>query len=65
MRETELAEIPDVGKIRARILLDHFGNIDSVRKATIDELQNAQGIGRTTAEKIYNHYRKEETTDEI
>jgi len=48
-----LDDIPDIGKSRKKILLKHFGSVQQVKNATIEELQNVPGIGKELAEKIY------------
>jgi len=48
-----LDDIPDIGKSRKKILLKHFGSVQQVKSATIEELQNVPGIGKELAEKIY------------
>ncbi|MGA2554026.1 MAG: excinuclease ABC subunit UvrC, partial [Smithella sp.] len=50
-----LDDIADVGETRKKILLKHFGSSKRVQKASVDELQKVQGIGKTLAEKIYSH----------
>jgi excinuclease ABC subunit C len=48
-----LDEIPDIGKSRKKVLLKHFGSVQQVKNATIEELQKVPGIGKELAEKIY------------
>lgn len=48
-----LDEIPDIGEARKKILLKHFGSALQVKNASLEELQNAPGIGKELAEKIY------------
>ena len=48
-----LDDIPDIGKSRKKILLKHFGSVQQVKNATIEELQKVPGIGKEIAEKIY------------
>ena len=48
-----LDEIPDIGKSRKEVLLKHFGSVQQVKNATIEELQKVPGIGKELAEKIY------------
>jgi ERCC4-type nuclease len=47
-----LATLPGVGAHRARLLLEHFGSIESVVLATGEELRGVQGIGEQTAQRI-------------
>ena len=47
-----------IGKKRAESLIKHFKDINKIATAEIDELLQAKGITKSTAEKIYNYYRK-------
>ncbi len=49
--------IADVGEVRKKILLKHFGSVKGARKASLDELQKVPGIGKALAENIYNELR--------
>ncbi|HUN54258.1 MAG TPA: excinuclease ABC subunit UvrC [Smithella sp.] len=51
--------IADIGQTRRKILLKHFGSSKAVQTASLDELQKAPGIGKSLAEKIYTHLKKE------
>lgn len=48
-----LEDIPGVGARRRRALLTHFGGIQGVRKAGVEELAGIPGINRQLAERIY------------
>ena len=48
-----LEDIAGVGARRRRALLTHFGGIQGVRKAGIDELAGIPGINRQLAERIF------------
>jgi DNA excision repair protein ERCC-4 len=47
-----LQGLPGVGPDRAARLLDHFGSIENVAKASAQELAALEGIGDATAKKI-------------
>jgi Fanconi anemia group M protein len=47
-----ISSIPDIGPATTKNLLCHFGNIESICRAGIDELMCVDGIGTATAEKI-------------
>jgi excinuclease ABC subunit C len=47
-----LDEIPGVGEVRKKALLLSFGDLQTIREASVDELVAVKGIGRDLAEKI-------------
>ncbi len=57
IRKSVLDEIQGIGEKRKQYLLQHFGSIDKIRKATIEELQRVPTISKTVAENIYKHFR--------
>ncbi len=48
-----LEDIPGVGARRRRLLLTHFGGLQGVRKAGIEELMGIPGINRQLAARIF------------
>ncbi|NTV06151.1 MAG: excinuclease ABC subunit C [Chlorobiaceae bacterium] len=53
--QTELTTIPGIGKKTAFRLLEHFGSVEGVAQATMDELKGAAGA--KTADAVYRFYR--------
>ena len=53
-RSSPLESIHGLGPKRRRDLLKHFGGLQGVRSAGIDELMKVSGISKNLAEKIYN-----------
>ncbi|MBO5213500.1 MAG: excinuclease ABC subunit C [Clostridia bacterium] len=52
MQQSQLEQIPGVGKAKAKALFLHFKSIDKIRKATKDELCAVKGVNPALAEKI-------------
>jgi excinuclease ABC subunit C len=54
--KSELDEVPGVGTLVKRKLLNHFGSARGVRNAGLDDLVNCPGIGQGLAKKIFEHF---------
>ena len=52
MTKSELDNIEGIGKTKRENLLKHFGTIEKIKEATIEELQGVKGINKELAEKI-------------
>ena len=48
--------IRGVGEVSARDLANHFGNLDVLSKATVDDLQQIEGVGPNIAEAIVDWF---------
>jgi excinuclease ABC subunit C len=53
VRESALDAIEGVGPRRKRILIDHFGSLGAIKKATLEELASVPGIPLSVARNIY------------
>ena len=51
-----LDEIPGIGPSRKKALLLHFGSARSVKRAGLSDLEAVEGISKTVAKKIYDHF---------
>ena len=52
MLESLLDGIPSLGEVRRRAILEHFGSVTALRKATTAQIAEIPGIGERTAEII-------------
>ena len=50
---SSLDGIPGIGPVRKQALLRHFGGVNAIRAATLDELSALPGMNRNVAEKLY------------
>ena len=57
MIKSSLEEIPNIGTKRINMLLEHFGSIEEIKKASIEELKKVKGIDRKIAERIVEYYK--------
>lgn len=51
--KSTLEQIPGIGPRRRRALLNHFGGLQGVNKAGVEELSSVPGINRLLAEEIF------------
>jgi len=54
-----LDDIPGVGPARRKALMQHFKEIDKIKNATVEELQQVSGITPKVAEEIYLFFHRE------
>lgn len=57
--------IRHVGETTAKSVAKHFGNIDSIAEADIEQLLNVDDIGEIIAESIYSYFRNPENIEII
>ena len=48
-------EIKGIGSRNKKVLLRHFGGLESLRKASIDQIKSIEGIGSIRAKLIYDY----------
>ncbi len=58
MLESILDEIPQMGQARRAALLEQFGSVDALRKATLAQIAMTPGIGEKIAEIIFEYLQK-------
>jgi excinuclease ABC subunit C len=52
---SQLDSIPGIGPTRRKSLLKHFGSVDKIREATLEELTSAPGMNKAAAESVKAH----------
>jgi excinuclease ABC subunit C len=50
-----LDDVPGIGEARRNALLEHFGSLQKIRAASIEEIAAAPGMTRTSAEKLQEY----------
>ena len=55
MLESLLDEIEDLGPTRRAALLDRFGSVSAIKKATPEDIAQTPGIGERLAKAISEH----------
>jgi excinuclease ABC subunit C len=60
MVQSVLEEIPGIGQKRRIALLKHFGAIDKIKKASIEELSRVEGMNKKAAKGIKDYFHKKE-----
>jgi excinuclease ABC subunit C len=56
IRESGLQEIPGVGPARKRALLQHFGTLKAIERASPADLTKVEGVSAEMAKKIYDFF---------
>ncbi len=54
-----------VGRTKARILARHFGTLERLENATVEELAEIPDIGERIAQSVYDFFRNESYRDEV
>ena len=54
--KSQLDDITGIGPHRKRNLLNFFGSVNSIKMASLQDLQSAPGINKAVANLIYNHF---------
>ena len=57
--------LPEVGYVTAQALAEHFGTIDELIEATVEEIQEIDGVGPIVAERVAEELTEEPTLDLI
>lgn len=57
MKSSELEAIDGLGRIKRKLLLNHFGSIAHIKNASPQDLMKVKGIHKGLAQKIYDFFR--------
>ncbi|HNN12385.1 MAG TPA: excinuclease ABC subunit UvrC [Anaerolineales bacterium] len=52
---SQLDSIPGIGPTRRKALLKHFGSMDKIKEASLEELASVKGMNETAAENVKAH----------
>ena len=58
LRLSDLDRIPGVGRRRKTLLLKHFGSLEAIAAAEVEELAQVSGISKVLAGEIYGFFSK-------
>ena len=61
MTKSVLDEIPGIGEKRRNQLLEHFGSVERIKQATMEELETAPGMNRRVAEAVKDYFTGKKT----
>ncbi len=56
--KSSLDDVEGIGSKRKRDLLNHFGSVEAIKDASIEDISKVSGINKKTAENIYNYFHK-------
>jgi excinuclease ABC subunit C len=55
--QSELDDISGIGEVRKKALLRHFGSVEKIKQAAVEELAAVKGMSKKAAEEIGNYFR--------
>ena len=53
---SELDDIADIGSARKKLLLNHFGDLQSIKQASLEDLKRVKKLGDKVSIKIFNYF---------
>jgi excinuclease ABC subunit C len=59
--KSELDDIAGVGAARKKALLRHFGSVEKIKMATVEEIAEVKGVSKKSAAEIVNYFRRNTT----
>ena len=57
MKSSELEAIDGLGRIKRKLLLNHFGSVPHIKNASPQDIMKVKGIHKRLAQKIYDFFR--------
>ena len=63
LTSSDLDQIPGLGPARKRVLLRHFGDVQSIARASAEEIGRVEGVGRGLAREIADFFSSRGETD--
>ena len=57
LTKSELDDIQGIGEKRKKALLNHFKDIEAIKKATFEELLEVEGMNKTSSESVHTYFR--------
>ena len=54
-----------VGETTAKVIARHFGNVDAIAAASLEELRETEDVGDVIAESVFNFFRNEANINDI
>lgn len=60
---SELDSVPGIGPKRRQLLLQHFGSMETLHQASLEELEAVPGLPKNVADTIYNYFRETVSSD--
>jgi len=58
LTKSELDDIQGIGEKRKKALLNHFKDIEAIKKATFEELLEVEGMNKASSESVYKYFKK-------
>jgi len=54
--KSELDDIPGIGEVRKKALLRHFGSLDKIKQATVEDISKVKGMSKKAAVELTNYF---------
>ena len=48
--------VPNLGEVQSEVLLEHFGSLERLAEATVEEMSEIPGVGEVVAADIWNYF---------